>query len=332
MPFFIYVRTKKEIVLKLEQIGFYTLSDERAKNTSITSPLWRCELLITSRCNFKCPYCRGTDKSANISFKQAQRIIDIWSSEGLKNIRFSGGEPTVVPWLPDLVGYAACKGIDRIAISTNGSASLEYYKELAELGVNDFSISLDACCSTFGDRMSGVVGSFGNVVRNIKELSKTFYVTTGCVFDEKNIIQSVETIKFAHSLGVADIRILTAAQYNKSLEFVQQIPHEILKNCPILKYRVDNFKNGRNVRGLSFSDNHRCPLVLDDIAIKGNHHFPCIIYMREYGKPIGKVTDQMRMDRLKWYQSHNCYQDEICKKNCLDVCIDYNNKVKGGRK
>lgn len=45
--------------MKLEDIGFYTLSDERAKNASESSPLHRCEILITDKCNFKCPYCRG---------------------------------------------------------------------------------------------------------------------------------------------------------------------------------------------------------------------------------------------------------------------------------
>ena len=45
--------------MKLEEIGFYTLDDERAKHASETSPLWRCELLLTNKCNFHCPYCRA---------------------------------------------------------------------------------------------------------------------------------------------------------------------------------------------------------------------------------------------------------------------------------
>lgn len=312
---------------KLHDIGFYTLSDDRAMNTSANSPLWRCELLITSACNFKCPYCRGTDKSANISYEDAKRVIDLWCDHGLKNIRFSGGEPTCVEWLPDLIKYTNKKGVKRIAISTNGSASTDYYLNLFYNGCNDFSISLDACCSAFGDKMAGVSGMWYTVTENIRALAKLTYVTTGCVFDEKNINQSVQTIIFAHTLGVSDIRILTAAQYNKSLEFVRKIPKNIVKCHPILEYRVNNFKKGLNVRGLSEKDNHQCPLVLDDMAIKGNYHYPCIIHMREFGEPIGIVSENMREERLKWYQSHNCFNDEICRKNCLDVCIDYNNKV-----
>lgn len=45
--------------MALDHIGFYTLSDERARASSVSSPLVRCELILTGRCNFRCPYCRS---------------------------------------------------------------------------------------------------------------------------------------------------------------------------------------------------------------------------------------------------------------------------------
>ena len=48
--------------IELEDIGFYTLSRERAATTTIHTPLTRCELILTDRCNFKCTYCRGLKK------------------------------------------------------------------------------------------------------------------------------------------------------------------------------------------------------------------------------------------------------------------------------
>jgi MoaA/NifB/PqqE/SkfB family radical SAM enzyme len=313
---------------ELANIGFYTLEDSRAVSVNFSSPLWRCELLLTARCNFRCPYCRGTDPSANITFDYAKYVVDLWNADGLKNIRFSGGEPTCVPWLPDLISYTKDKtNIERIALSTNGSRSKEYYSDLFERGVNDFSISLDACCSSFGEKMSGVKGAWEIVVKNIKYLSKKTYVTVGCVFDETNVEQSLETILLAHNLGVSDIRIISAAQFNKALSFVKKIPNSVLDAHPILKYRVVNFLNGRNVRGIGKKDNHKCPLVLDDMAIKGQYHYPCIIKMREGCRPIGKVTENMKEERLQYFKNHNTFKDVICQQNCLDVCIDYNNKV-----
>ena len=47
----------------LKEIGFYTLSNERASKVSDTSQMKRCEMIITEYCNFRCPYCRGLKDS-----------------------------------------------------------------------------------------------------------------------------------------------------------------------------------------------------------------------------------------------------------------------------
>lgn len=315
--------------MKLENIGFYTLNDNRAKNTSKESQLMRCELILTDACNFKCPYCRGVrdDIKGTMSLEKAKYIVDLWTRDNLKNIRFSGGEPTVYKHLIELVEYTKSKGIERIAISTNGSANIELYKKLIEVGVNDFSISLDACCSAFGDMMAGgIEGAWNKVINNIKEISKLTYVTVGVVVTEDTVCQLKETVEFAASLGVSDIRIISSAQYNTLLENAKTVSEEVYIKYPILKYRIENLNNQRNVRGLQNEDSHKCGLVLDDMAIAGDYHFPCIIYMREGGNPIGKVGENMRLERLNWMENHDSHKDPICKNNCLDVCIDYNNK------
>lgn len=314
---------------KLENIGFYTLNDERAKNTSSTSQMMRCELILTDLCNFKCPYCKGLrdDCKGTINLKKAKEIVDFWTKDNLKNIRFSGGEPTVWKNLVELVEYTKSKGVERIAISTNGYADFSLYEKLIKAGVNDFSISLDACCAAFGDEMSGgIKGSWNKVTENIRKISKLTYVTLGIVVTEDTIKNISETINFAASLGVADIRIISSAQYNTLLENAKTLDKSVWEKYPILKYRIENINKNRNVRGLKDTDSHRCGLVLDDSAIAGNYHFPCIIYMREGGNAIGKISNNMRQERALWSKNHDTHCDPICKQNCLDVCIDYNNK------
>jgi len=322
--------------MKMEDIGFYTLCDERVKNVSLTTPMWRCEMLLTDVCNFHCPYCRGLKPAlrGTMSLSFAKKIIDLWSVNGLRHIRFSGGEPTLHPHLKELVAYSKSKGVERIAISTNGYSSLALYKELVALGVNDFSISLDACCSsTFGKGIRAPwekvsQGFVQKIVENIRELSKLTYVTLGMVFTEETVDYVADVVNFGHSLGVADIRIISAAQYNKLLVGLSKIPQSVLDAHPILKYRVTNFFKGRNVRGVTEKDFHRCALVLDDAAAAGCYHFPCIIYLREGGEPIGEIGLKMRLERGEWFKAHDSFKDEICRKNCLDVCVDYNNKYR----
>ena len=208
----------------------------------------------------------------------------------------------------------------------------EYYLKLIEAGVNDFSISLDACCASTGDMMAGnIKGSWQTVVDNIKKLSKLTYVTVGVVLTEDNIDDFNEIIKYAaYDLNVSDIRVISAAQWND--DFKQKVktltvPEDILVKNPILKYRLKHFKDGRNVRGIQSTDSHKCPLVLDDMAVLNGKHFPCIIYLREGGKAIGDVSETMRTERQAWYDKTDTHKEPICQKNCLDVCIDYNNRV-----
>lgn len=309
--------------MMLEDIGFYTLSNFRAAQASELSPLWRCELLLTGRCNFRCPYCRRVGGD-DLSLYEAMDIVTLWAKQGLKNIRFSGGEPTLWTHLASLVSYARANGIRRVAISTNGSAQKALYRELLNRGVNDFSVSLDACCAQDGDRIAhGQPGDWGRVVDNIRYLASNTYTTVGVVFTEENEFTASDIVRFASSLGVHDVRVIPAAQRGVRLPILP-VSADLLAKHPILRYRYHNLLTGHAVRGLSEGDPARCPLVLDDMAVMGRNHYPCIIYLREGGEPIGEVGSNMRRERTLWFEHHNCLQDPICASNCLDVCRDYN--------
>src|ERR1017187_5128956 len=281
--------------MKLEDIGFYTLSNKRADEASVSSRLFRCELLLTSRCNFSCPYCRHVG-GADLPFRDAVAAIRLWAEDGLYAIRFSGGEPMLYPRLRELVELAKTLGIEKIAVSSNGSLPLHKYQEMIDAGVNDFSISLDACCAEVGDKMAGgIKGSFYKVVANITAISKLVYTTVGVVLTEDNSGSIAEIVNFAKSLGVSDIRIIPAAQVSNRLTgFV--LTEETKNRFPILKYRISNIQSGRLVRGLSTGDSNCCGLVLDDIAACEGRHYACIIHMREGGEPIGKIGPNMRQE------------------------------------
>jgi hypothetical protein len=102
---------------------------------------------------------------------------------------------------------------------------------------------------------------------------------------------------------------------------------EAMERFPIFKYRMDNIFRGRNMRGIREKDVSQCNLALDDMVVSGGKHYPCIIYLREGGKEIGEIGNglKVREERARWVQRHDSFLDPICRKNCLDVCVDYNN-------
>ena len=67
--------------------------------------------------------------------------------------------------------------------------------------------------------------------------------------------------------------------------------------------------------------------MMDDSIVAGSYHFPCVIYMREGGEPVGKVHKDMRKDRIEYLKTHDTHNDPICKKNCIDACVELNNKI-----
>lgn len=314
--------------MKLEKIGFYTLSDKRALCSSTKSPMQRCELILTDRCNFHCQYCRGLrpDCRGDMPLEFAHYVLDLWLQDNLKNIRFSGGEPTLYAGLSDLIYQARRGRVERIAISTNGSADFSIYESLFKMGVNDFSISLDACCASMGELIAGVYGNYEKVVDNIQKLSKITYVTVGVVLTNTNIDDVSKIVDFAHKLGVADIRIIPAAQEKLTVS-AYNFSQDILVSHPILNYRINRLKENKPFRGLTKTDCRTCRLLYDDSVVAGKWHFPCVIYLREGGNPIGKINKNMRQERIDWLITHNSFTDPICRHNCLDVCIDYNNKA-----
>lgn len=315
-------------MFSIDEIGFYTLTNERAKHEH--ENLERCEMILTSFCNFSCPYCRGVKSYSrncigNIDHNTASFVINYWGKLNLRSIRFSGGEPTLYPKLIDLIKLSKDNGIKNIAVSSNGSSDRSVYEDLLIAGVNDFSISLDACCAEDAARMAGRSDFFDTLINNIKYLSERTYVTVGIVLTSETAKNVSNVVVFADSLGVSDIRIISAAQYNGGIFHLENIPAHLLNKFPILKYRVNNLIDGRNVRGLMPGDSPRCYLVEDDYAVAGRWHFPCVIHMREGGEPIGEVGENMQAERLAWSKNHDSQNDPICLKNCLDCLIDYNN-------
>jgi molybdenum cofactor biosynthesis enzyme MoaA len=250
-----------------------------------------------------------------------------WTRTGLRNVRFSGGEPTLHPMLGELVRVARGFGVQRIAISTNGSASRDTYDALLRDGVNDVSVSLDACCSETAERMAGRLRVFDAVTETIRWLSSRCYVTVGVVVNEHNAAELPRTIELADSLGVADIRIIPAAQDGERM-VMPTVRDEVLDRHPILRYRIRELASGGTVRGLSESDCGTCHLLRDDCLVAGRWHFPCVIHFREGGDPIGEVGPAMRRDRIRWLESRDSRRDPICRANCLDVCREYNNRAR----
>ena len=94
-------------------------------------------------CNLNCDYCPEANRGqgSNDVGKIKQFILGAYEN-GLDNLQWSGGEPTIHPEFVSMVRFARDIGFYQ-SLSTNGTSTPEYLKELKDAGIDRVNISLD---------------------------------------------------------------------------------------------------------------------------------------------------------------------------------------------
>jgi len=106
---------------------------------------------LTDRCNLRCTYCmpaEGLDWLPGgdlLSLEELTRLIRVAVTRlGITGVRFTGGEPLLVPHLEDVVAAAAAlQPRPAIAVTTNGIGLAKRAAALKEAGLNRVNVSLD---------------------------------------------------------------------------------------------------------------------------------------------------------------------------------------------
>ena len=121
---------------------------------------------VIDQCNFRCQYCMpaeifGPDfvflpKERLLSFDEITRLVTVFSSLGVEKIRITGGEPLLRKDLPQLIEkIIQVKGIEDIALTTNGTLLGKYASSLKEAGLQRINVSLDSLNDERFRKMNG---------------------------------------------------------------------------------------------------------------------------------------------------------------------------------
>ncbi|KAJ4763284.1 hypothetical protein LUZ62_073659 [Rhynchospora pubera] len=105
---------------------------------------------VSERCNLRCHYCMPaegvelTPSSHLLSQEEIIRLAGIFVSSGVTKIRLTGGEPTIRKDLDAIcLRLSGLKGIETIAMTSNGVVLAKKLPRLKECGLNALNISLD---------------------------------------------------------------------------------------------------------------------------------------------------------------------------------------------
>ncbi|CAM3742549.1 GTP 3',8-cyclase MoaA [Cohnella lubricantis] len=110
---------------------------------------------VTDRCNLRCLYCmpgegmKFMDQDRLLSYGEIAEVAEAAAERGIRKLRITGGEPLVRPDLDQLIArLAAIKGIEEIALTTNGLLLAAQAQKLKDAGLNRVNISLDTLDQT----------------------------------------------------------------------------------------------------------------------------------------------------------------------------------------
>jgi len=105
---------------------------------------------LTDRCNLRCTYCMPNDFAAwlpsehQLTTDELVRVIEIAVSEGINEVRLTGGEPLLRPDLVEIVSRInAITNAPTLTMTTNALTLDKVAQPLVDAGLTRINISLD---------------------------------------------------------------------------------------------------------------------------------------------------------------------------------------------
>ena len=119
------------------------------------------------KCNFKCKYCfaRFENYGPTLAKKECLNLIELLGESGAKKINFAGGEPTLNPFLGELIIFSKELGLTTSIIS-NGTGINETFIENYREYIDWIGLSID---SGFESTNKKLGRGNGNLVHDIQK-------------------------------------------------------------------------------------------------------------------------------------------------------------------
>lgn len=125
---------------------------------------------LTDRCSLRCTYCmpfnfdKWLPSETLLTASELVKVIEIAVSQGVTEVRLTGGEPLLRPDIVEIVSQInALENAPELSMTTNGVALAKVAQRLADAGLKRINISLDTLDwerfkrLTFRDRYDDVI-------------------------------------------------------------------------------------------------------------------------------------------------------------------------------
>ncbi|HOX29158.1 MAG TPA: radical SAM protein, partial [bacterium] len=132
--------------------------------------IFSADFRLTYKCNQNCVFCAADQRKLDEPQPDVVRKTLLRTlKKGIQRICFEGGEPTLLPELPEFLHLSKQAGVRDIVLMTNGMRAADhgYAKTLSDAGANRVFISLHAHTSALSETITATPGSFERTVSGI---------------------------------------------------------------------------------------------------------------------------------------------------------------------
>lgn len=179
-------------------------------STPVAAP-YKADLALTYGCNNACGHCynearsasRGVHPLGSLDESEWRLVLRKLAEIGVPHVIFTGGEPTLVLWLFDLIDEAVRLGLIA-GLNTNGRRLAEagFSARLKSAGLDHVQITLESSRSAVHNAMTAA-DSFAETVAGIRQaLSAGLHTITNTTLTRQNVGHAREIVDFVHGLGL----------------------------------------------------------------------------------------------------------------------------------
>jgi len=225
----------------LQENSFYSLLPERRFKT--------LRLSLTPVCNMRCLYCNPVEEGGiSVDLEGLLSITrNLHHHLQLTTVRITGGEPTLVKGLPDIIGELKEIGIEKLAITTNGfTTDRSLFTEMKNNGLNSVNFSLDSLDQEIFSFITGLKVNLKNIPYplDIVLASIDRAIAAGLAVKVNMIVikgvNDLEISRFIRYFGVRGVTVRFLELMDMSL---QKVDHreKFFSKDEILKSLADRF-------------------------------------------------------------------------------------------
>jgi radical SAM protein with 4Fe4S-binding SPASM domain len=170
---------------------------------------YKADLALTYGCNNACRHCYNERQRAGMSSLRLddwQKVIKRLAGVGIPHVIFTGGEPTLLPGLAELICFAERLGLVT-GLNTNGRRLSDpgWVWKLADAGLSHVQITLASHRPEVHDAITAA-GSFWETVAGIRgSIEAGLHTITNTTLTRRNADHADEIVDYLHELGLRTI-------------------------------------------------------------------------------------------------------------------------------